>query len=95
MESARDFAIRLTDPHFEVSTKDFDEYGGDFARAKEMRLRKIMEKAAMIEADRAAIRKECADRAMEAIGNIPPSKRAIWDVVETAIRAAIEGNTSD
>ena len=40
--------------------------------------------------DDAAICKECADRAMEAIGNIPPSKRSCWDTVESAIRAAIE-----
>ena len=43
----------------------------------------------VLEACETAIRKECADRAVEAIGNIPPSKRAIWEVVETAIRAAI------
>ena len=50
---------------------------------------------ALIEARDAAIRKECADRELEAIGNIAPSKRSDWNLVETAIRAAIEGGKND
>ena len=39
----------------------------------------------------ATIRAECADRAVEAIGNIRPSQRSEWELVEKALRAAIEG----
>ena len=45
----------------------------------------------LIEARDTTIRAECADRAVEAIGNIRPSQRSEWELVEKALRAAIEG----
>lgn len=64
METARYFAIELVDPNFETSTADFDKMGGLFPQARELRLRKITRAEERIAERDAAIRKECADRAV-------------------------------
>ena len=70
-------AINLIDPHFAESTKDWENLGGEFARGKEMRARKIEQAAGEIARIRAEAKAEALREAAERVekymdGTHPP-----------------------